>query len=159
MIIEPKLGLTGILDKPNIFGSLEMPNKYLFGWEFDIENNDISITKLRWFNASDNPKTRRIELFTYPSGDLMAYSDVFASSQEWGSQSLNKDIILKVGNTYRILIKIPANQEYFFGEVSEIKFSNKEIKFKSARYSDDMISMFETKALSEFPDIEYKILK
>jgi hypothetical protein len=158
MIIEPKTGLTGILENPIVIGRLEAPNRYFFGWEFSVGDKDILVTKFRWFNASNNTKARRIDLFDFPNGDLITYSEVIAPSQGWGSQPVNNNIILKSGKTYRILLKVPNNQEYFYSDVSTIKFSNNGIKFNSSRYSDDMISVFETKALSEFPDIEYKIL-
>lgn len=160
MIIDPKPGLTGIIDEPQISGMLSTPaTRYYFGWEFTVNNCDILITKFRWYNSDSYAKARSIELLSFPDGNSLIRQDVEANAYCWGYKALDKELILKAGKHYRILIKVPNDQAYFYGDVSKTRFSNQGITFRSARYTDDMIEMFETKSLSEFPDIEYKILK
>jgi hypothetical protein len=160
MIIEPKKrSLSCIEGIPQINGILKTTSTYFFGWEFKVGNENIVLNKFKWYNADEFTKTRRIEIFNFPNMTLLAYGKVEALPNSWGIGDPNKEIILESGKTYRILIKVPKEQYYFYSKPDSIKFNEQDIKLLSFRYSTDMIELFETKILSEFVDFEYKKIK
>ncbi|MNR39759.1 hypothetical protein D3C85_1579910 [compost metagenome] len=123
-----------------------------------MKNKDLKLTKLRWFNGAEYHLARRVVLYDWPGGNVLTYLDIEASPGDWGSDDVNKEIILKANSTYRIFVKVPTVIPYFFTNYKNIKFNEKDIEFKSCRFTDDFVQVFETSNLAEFADFEYKTL-